>query len=86
MDVLKTAKPKYLDMFEKIIKSNDGTHLVGKSLTWADVVLAYVINHFQLILGKDLAEGYPSMKKLVETVMSTPAIKAWIDKRPTTKF
>lgn len=85
-EVLQTVKPKYFDVFEKIVKSNDGKHLVGTSLTWADVVLAYLFNHFHTLLGVDLTEGYPSLKKLVDNVTSTPAIKAWIDKRPKTQF
>lgn len=85
-EVLKTVKSKYLDVFEKIVKSNGGKHLVGAALTWADIVLAYLFHHFQLLLGMDLTDGYPSLKKVVETVTSTPAIKEWIDKRPKTKY
>lgn len=84
-EAVKSGKSK-LDIFEMILKSNDGKYLVGTSLTWADVMLVYLFHHFQIILGVDLVEGYPGLQKLAETVKSTPAIKDWIAKSPKTKL
>jgi glutathione S-transferase len=84
---LKIGKQKHLDVFEKIIQANGGTHLVGSSFTWADLNLAHAINHVQL--GNEvqlLTPDLPGVKNLYDYVLSTPGIKAWIEKRPDTKF
>jgi glutathione S-transferase len=86
-EYFKTFRTRFLDVFESIVKANGGKgHLVGDSLTWADIVLAYLLDHFKLLLGVDLTEGYPNIKNVKDMVMTTPKIKAWIEKRPKTKF
>jgi len=85
-EYLKTLKSRFLDVFESIVKTNGGKHLVGGSLTWSDVCLAYLMDHFQKLLGVDVTDGYPNIKNVKDTVMNTPTIKAWIEKRPNTKF
>jgi len=83
---IETNKTKFFDVFDSIIKSNGGAHLVGDKLTWADLWLAFSIDQFQLILGSNIAEGRENVNKLKEGVMKTPQIKAWLEKRPKTKF
>lgn len=78
------VKPRFLDVFESLVKGNDGKHLVGKSLTWADIYLAHIGTHFKILLGVDIFEGYPSLKSLLITVLSEPKIKEWVDNRPQT--
>lgn len=83
---IKIGKQKHLDVFEKIIQANGGKHLVGNSLTWADLYLANAINNVELGLEVKLLADLPGIKNLQDNVVSTPAIKAWIAKRPNTKF
>jgi len=82
----KTLRTRFLDRFESIAKANGGKHLVGDSITWADITLAYLLDHFQIVLGIDLTEGYPNIKNVKDMVVNSPKIKAWIEKRPKTKF
>lgn len=85
-EVLKTVKPRYLEVFDCIVKSNDGKHLVGGSITWADIYLTHVLQHFQIMLGINVSDDYPALKNLTINVLSTPQIKEWMDKRPQTKY
>jgi glutathione S-transferase len=50
--------PKYLGYFETIIARNDGRHLVGRSLTYADLSL------FQIVAG--LRYAFPHMMRRLE--------------------
>jgi len=45
---IKTGKQKHLDVLEGIIQANGGKHLVGSSLTWADLYLTHAINNLSL--------------------------------------
>jgi len=79
-------KTKFYDVFDSILKTNGNNHLVGDKLTWADLWLAYSIDEYEIIIGSNIAEGREYVNKLKESVMSTPKIKAWLDKRPKWKF
>lgn len=74
--------PFYMGKFEKIAKDNDGKWLVGKNVTWADVIVA----HFLLMLiartKLPVVENYPSLKKLLDDFQDVPQIKEWIKERP----
>jgi len=83
---IEANKTRFYDVFDSIIKSNGGSHLVGDKLTWADLWLAYSVDQFEIILGVNIAEGRENVNKLKEDVMNIPQIKAWLDKRPTKKF
>jgi len=85
-EMLITSKKKFIDVFESIVKANDGKHLVGKSLTWADIYLAHLMNNFEILLKVDVAKESPSLTALKKEVLSTPAIKEWIEKRPDSVF
>jgi len=85
-EFIQTSKTKFWDVFEKIAKANGGKCLLGKSLSTADIYLAFCMDHIQLLIGVDLTEGYPNIKNVTETVLSSPKIKAWMEKRPKTKY
>jgi len=83
---IEANKTKFYDIFDSLIKANGGKHLVGDKLTWADLWLAFSIDQFEIILGKNIAEGRANVNKLKENVVTNPKIKSWLDKRPKTKF
>lgn len=86
-EALKSTKQRFLDVFESLIQASGGKHLVGSSLTWADLYLAHAINHVELGHGIQLLNELPGVKNLCENVMTaSPGIKTWLDKRPKTKF
>ncbi|XP_046595218.1 uncharacterized protein LOC107225067 [Neodiprion lecontei] len=75
----------YLGKFEATVKKNGG-YFVGGKLTAADIVFAGFSNFLSYLAGKDILVGYPSLKSLVDKVVSQPSIKAYIAKRPKTDF
>lgn len=85
-EVVKKNKTRFLDVFESIVKSNGGKHLVGSSITWADIYLTYALQHFPTLIGVELVKGYPYLENMVVEVTSFPNIKAWLVKRPQTKY
>jgi glutathione S-transferase len=87
-EMKQTVKEKYLDKFEAILRGNeDSGRLVGKSLTWADIYLAHVLDNVEIVNNiKLLTDDFPCLKKLKETVFTVPAIKAWVKQRPKTRY
>ncbi|KAJ8675480.1 hypothetical protein QAD02_011266 [Eretmocerus hayati] len=77
--------PFYLGKFEEQVKKNGG-YFVGNKLSWADIHFTAIIELCSNILEKDQIQEFPALKKLTETVRSSPKIKAYIEKRPKTKF
>nr|CAD7430497.1 unnamed protein product [Timema monikensis] len=55
-------------------------------LTWVDIYFVGIIDTLTAILKVDILEGYPHIKALKESVLNTPNIKAWVDKRPITQM
>lgn len=85
--------PKFYKAYNNILAKNQteglGDWIVGKSLTWADICLAHNMLKFGTnVLGLTPStthlEGYPYLKKHVETFHALPAIKKWMDERPKT--
>lgn len=88
-ETLETTRSKFLVVFESIVKANGGKHLVGNSLTWADLYVAHVLNHVELEVGDglQLLTEFPELRNLCENVVSSsPGIKKWIENRPLTKY
>ncbi|CAL8111109.1 unnamed protein product [Orchesella dallaii] len=84
-DIYRLTKPRFLDVFEKIIKgSSSGKHLVGDKMTWADIHMAYAFDHVEKLIEFDVIKDHPSMKKVCETVWNVPSLKKWKETRPET--
>ncbi|CAG7833428.1 unnamed protein product [Allacma fusca] len=76
---------KYFTKFDSMIGSNpDGTHLVGKSFTWADFYVACYLEAVERTVDASILEEYPNLKGLKEEVNNIPQIKTWIESRPDT--
>lgn len=86
IELLGAAKTKHLSVFESIVKANDGKHLVGNSLSWADICLGHFLNSAQILFQVDFADEYPNLRNLRDTVLNTPRIREWVETRPKTKF
>jgi len=71
---------------EAIKQSNGGDWLVGRNLTWADLIVASLYSNFSSYLDMDLLAGFPNLKAHQAAVFAIPQIKAWIKKRPVTEF
>mmetsp|Transcript_27732 Transcript_27732/g.89262 ORF Transcript_27732/g.89262 Transcript_27732/m.89262 type:complete len:152 (+) Transcript_27732:1-456(+) len=63
--------------------SAGSAHMVGSSLTAADVCLAHACNMYELFLGKEafwaMLEPYPSLRAVLETTLAHPRIKAYLE-------
>lgn len=83
----RTARiPKFLDYFESILAANGATkakpHLVGKSLTYADLSLFHTVDGLAYAFPKACARllrGRPLVSSLHAAVKKRPRIKAWLE-------
>lgn len=73
--------PKYFGKLNKIQAENGGNFLVGKSATWADVSIVNTLEGTEKVLGADVLQPYPNLKKLKESVLAIPQIKEYVAKR-----
>nr|QLI62212.1 glutathione S-transferase 16 [Streltzoviella insularis] len=82
----KTLYPSMLDQLNKLIIKNNG-HIAAGKLTWGDFVFAGVYDYLKLMLQMPhLDTKYPGFKKLQDTVLSIPKVKAYNDAAPKTDF
>uniref|UniRef100_A0A0N5AQ31 glutathione transferase n=1 Tax=Syphacia muris TaxID=451379 RepID=A0A0N5AQ31_9BILA len=84
-DVVLPAANKYFGYLRGLLIKSDGTHLVGKTLTWADIVIADNLHSITIIIPT-LFDGQPEIKKYVDGILQIPAIKKYIEERPETPF
>jgi len=82
----RTARiPKFLDYFEAVLATNGATktklHLVGRSLTYADLSLFHTLEGLAYAFPKTtgrLMRGRPLLSSLREVVKKRPRIKAYL--------
>jgi len=85
-DVLETVVPQIFGTLDATIAGNNGSpYLVGKKLTWVDLLTAHYMDMFEN-LNPGVLIKYPNLKKLKTTVYETEQIKAWCQKRPATNM
>ncbi|XP_066602130.1 glutathione S-transferase-like [Prorops nasuta] len=77
--------PFYLGKFETQVKENGG-YFVRNKLSYADFLYAGLHDLLTHILGRELNQDHPELKKLTDKVMNLPNVKAYIDTRPKTNF
>jgi len=77
-------KPFYT-LYEKFLKTNGTGHFVGKTMTWADIVLFGTMSWFDHD-HPHILKAYPELTKFVHMVSSEPKIKHWIETRPKTSM
>ena len=56
-------------------------------MTWADIAyFAYFTTPIMTLLGGQVLDNSPRLKKLIETVGANEKIKSYIENRPVTKM
>ena len=74
--------PKYLGYFERVIERNGrGTWMVGRSVTYADLSMAQVIEGLRYAFLKATRKALasrPRLAKLAEAVFERPRIEAYV--------
>jgi len=91
MAKLKTETgPRIFGYLEKRITDNGAKFLVGDAYTYADILVANLIDGIKLNKPEAdfnaIAEKYPNLFAMAKAVVETPEIKAWIAKRPASQF
>lgn len=73
----------YLGNMEKMLESErkSGDFITGEKLRWADLFLANFTSTWEDILGQEILEKYPLLKKQQTAVHSHPKIKEWMANR-----
>jgi glutathione S-transferase len=88
--LLENENPRQLGKLNAILVENSqklgSPWLVGKKLSWADILLANCISNYDLCFDVNLSEEFPAIQELIKLVFNTPGIKEWIEKRPNTKY
>nr|WCC58243.1 glutathione S-transferase [Pharsalia antennata] len=79
------AIPFYLEKLDDQAKKNKGYFVNGR-LTWADLFFVSLLDYMSLLTKKDLIANSPNLQIVNENVLKIPNIKAWVDKRPRTKY
>jgi len=74
------VKP-FLVLYEKFLKTNGTGHFVGKTMTWADIILFYMFNRWNRD-HPNILQSHPELSKFVHMVDNEPKIKHWIETRP----
>jgi len=77
--------PFYMGKYQKIVQDNGGKWMVGKNITWIDIVLAHYTTMIMNRTKMPIVDGFPVIKKLLDDVYSVPQIKKWISERPDTE-
>lgn len=87
-DVRENRIPKFFDYFNNVIKKSGTGHLVGNSVTYADLALFQVVDGLQFAFPNLMArlekEGaYAEIFNLKKIIETTPQIKKYLksDKR-----
>lgn len=73
-----TNLPKYLKRFNTIKHENGGDYLVGKEITWADIVLADKLERLESDFGANFLNSYPHLRKLKEVVLGCQQLKDYV--------
>lgn len=98
-DFLQNFVPKFCNKLQDKLEKNGGTYFVGNALTYADIMIAMLLDFlvcsnekaFADVSGVDdrfdlLKNKFPLLDKHRLMVDNLPNIKAWIEKRPKTSL
>ncbi|KHN80491.1 Glutathione S-transferase 1 [Toxocara canis] len=84
-NVVVPARNKYLVALERFLAKSESGFLVGKSLTWVDLVVSEYIATWDSI-NSTFLHGHPKVKKFIQSIRALPNVKKWIAQRPQTIF
>lgn len=85
--LLEETLPVYFKKYVEVLQTNGTGFLVGKKLTYADIIIAHNLERIAEFLKEPgMLDKTPELKKHQQTVFSQPGIKEWIAKRPKTAF
>ncbi|VDD89933.1 unnamed protein product [Enterobius vermicularis] len=80
-DVLHPAKKNYFGFLKQHLARSDGIHLVGKSVSWADIVIAENLHVIQG-LAPSLFDEHSEVKKFSDEIYKLPTLQKYLNERP----
>lgn len=83
--IINETVPPLLKKFDAIAQLNDG-HFALNKLTWADIYFTGMVKYLGHMVGIDLTENHPNLRRVVNNTESLPGIKEWVAKRPKTLY
>ena len=83
-DLLNNVFPTHFKQIASIVEETEGDFIAGKQVTFGDIFLASWFDIYEDAVDKSILNNFPSLKKLQKAVMNLPALKSWIERRPTT--
>jgi glutathione S-transferase len=78
------AVPFYLGKFDSVLEKN-GKYFVGDKISIIDFYIGAHLQTMDQILGGVL-DTYISLKEHQTTVLCSPGVKEWVERRPVTQF
>lgn len=79
--MLSTHFPNYFEKLSKIHLENEGPFLLGKKLTFPDIILADLLDAVDNDLGEGILDQYPVMRAHKEAVWKIPEVQEYVQKR-----
>uniref|UniRef100_A0A0N5ANM9 glutathione transferase n=1 Tax=Syphacia muris TaxID=451379 RepID=A0A0N5ANM9_9BILA len=84
-EVVIPARDLYFKFLTNHLSKTDGTHLIGKEVAWADLVIADQLFVFaNMIPG--MFDNFPKVKSFVDHIHQLPKIKKYFDERKPASF
>jgi len=84
-DEVTPAREKYFAALKKYLEKSGSGYLVGKTVTWPDIVISDNLETLQG-LAPSLFDGFPEVKKFVDHINELPNLKKYKAERPAAKF
>jgi len=83
-----TDIPNFFALLVKLLEGNGGKHMVGNEMSYADILIASLIEGIKLfnLKASENMTLPPSLETHFKMVTESPKIMAWIKKRPETMF
>lgn len=69
---------KFSSRYEIILERNGGEYLVGKELSYADVLLAHALTWYVEECGPAIVSATPLLVRLQNKVVDLPGVRAFI--------
>ena len=66
-----------------IVEQTEEDFVARNQLAFGDIYLANWFDIYEDVVDKCVLDGFPCLKNLQQAVMNLPAIKSWIERRPT---
>merc|ERR1719495_1524948 len=82
VELKETHAPQFFGTMVKLLKTNDGKHLVGSTTTYADIILACLLDN-TMRAAPEAEKKFPGViLEFKKSIVEVPNLKDWINKRP----